>query len=103
MRKWTRFPTARRCGFCGKEIYPLQPAQLVMLGGLKHPKIRCVDCASDHPKEVMSLARIELHVSKLSTSDGQHALAGGIAHPADQHAMSSLREVAREWLPYVDK
>lgn len=47
MRSWARSPVEFTCGCCGLRIASGSPMLRFVIPGLKHAKLRCVDCAGE--------------------------------------------------------
>lgn len=47
MRTWTQSALGFVCGSCAAIYAPETPVCLILLPGLKHPKLRCVECAGE--------------------------------------------------------
>lgn len=53
MRSWARSPVEFTCGCCGLRIPSGSPILRFVIPGLKHAKLRCMDCAGEPAPAVL--------------------------------------------------
>ncbi len=97
MTTWTWLKIAERCGYCGQEIPEGCAALMIEIHGVTRRRYRGECCGGQAPPSMPSrpeLASIEQRISQIAMQPIQSAI------PA--RTRGSLKQMAREYLPYKD-